>query len=84
MYRSDEQKIAESLEYLDPLQKKDIADKLESYAFKQRWGINPSYDTDNNILEPLIELVAGGIALLANTVVDAYEGAFILYKYIKK
>ena len=84
MYRSSEQKISDSLEYLDPNTKEHIANELEAYAYRERWGINPSYDTDNDILTPLVEILAEGIALLANTVVDAYEGAFILYKYIKK
>ena len=86
MYRTSEQKISDSLEYLDPNTKENIANELENYAYRQRWGVNPSeYNTqDCNILEPLVELTVQVIALLANTIVDAGEGAYLLYKYIKK
>ena len=85
MYRTEEQRISESIEYLDPLKKKEVADKLEAYYYKEKWGIAPSEcnTQDCNILKPLVELTAQVIALLANTIVDAGEGACLLYKYIK-
>jgi hypothetical protein len=86
VYRSDEQRISESIEYLDPLKKKEVADELEAYYYKEKWGVAPSECNvqDCNILEPLVELTVQVIALLANTIVDAGEGAYLLYKYIKK
>lgn len=86
MYRTDNERIYDSLESLNPIQKREVAKQLEAYGYEVKWGSKPpaQMNTDCNIVEPLAELILFTGKFLCKWICDACEGAVILYKCIKK
>ena len=86
MYRTDNERIYDSLENLDPIQKREVTKQLEAYSYETKWGSEPpaQMNTDCNIVEPLAELILITGKFLCNWISDACEGAAILYRCIKE
>ena len=86
MYRNDNERIYDSLESLDPIQKREVAKQLEAYSYEVKWGSEPptQINTDCNIVEPLAELILFTGKFLCKWISDACEGATILYRCIKE